>query len=104
MSKKSWKEKSFNLFRVVGDVESWSYIILLAIAMPLKYWMDVPEMVSVVGAAHGLLFVMYVLTVVFAALLNRWSILITVIALLAAFIPFGPYLVYKKIRKTSFAY
>lgn len=101
MSKKSWKEKSLDFFRIIGNIESLSYVILLVIAMPLKYWMDISEPVSLVGAAHGFLFVLYVVSIIFAAIFNRWSILRIIIAFLAAFIPFGPYLVYRRIKKTS---
>ncbi|WP_313893191.1 DUF3817 domain-containing protein [Psychrobacillus sp.] len=101
MLKTSWKEKTLNLFRVIGNIESLSYVILLAIAMPLKYWMDIPEPVSFVGAAHGFLFILYAVSIIFAAIFNRWSILRIIVAFLAAFIPFGPYLVYRRIKKTS---
>jgi hypothetical protein len=50
--------------RIIGFVEGLSFLILLGIAMPLKYFFGLPETVRVVGMAHGLLFVLYVLLVI----------------------------------------
>ena len=46
-------------FRSVAIAEGWSYLILLGIAMPLKYIWDMPLFVKYVGWAHGILFVAY---------------------------------------------
>ena len=48
-------------FLTTGKIEGWSYLILLFIAMPLKYIFDMPLAVRIVGSAHGLLFVAYVI-------------------------------------------
>lgn len=49
--------KLFSWFRKVAFVEGISYIVLLGIAMPLKYMADMPKAVTVVGGLHGALFV-----------------------------------------------
>lgn len=54
-------------FLWVARLEGLSYLILLFIAMPFKYMLDLPLMVTYVGWAHGLLFVLY-----FAALAAVW--------------------------------
>ena len=46
--------------RIIGTAEALSLLILLFIAMPLKYMMDMPQMVRVVGMVHGVLFILYV--------------------------------------------
>ena len=43
--------------RITAILEGWSLIILLAIAMPLKYFAGRPEAVSIIGMLHGLLFI-----------------------------------------------
>ena len=53
------KMKSLNLFRKIAIAEGISYILLLFIAMPLKYWANMPQAVKYTGWAHGLLFVLY---------------------------------------------
>ena len=49
MSNKSWIER----VRSVGKVEGLSYLLLLGIAMPLKYMAGMPMAVSIVGLIHG---------------------------------------------------
>jgi integral membrane protein len=46
-------------FRLVATLEGISFLVLLFVAMPLKYFAGMPKAVSVVGMAHGLLFVAY---------------------------------------------
>jgi integral membrane protein len=77
--------------RIVAFVEGISFLVLLGIAMPLKYFFDLPQAVRVVGMAHGLLFVLYVLLLIQVAIEYRWSFLKVVLAFLASLIPFGTF-------------
>lgn len=92
-------KRSLNTLRYVGWAEGSSFLILLGIAMPLKYLLDMPEAVRLVGMAHGFLFVLYLLVVAWVTILHRWSIWRVLGAFLAAFIPFGPFLLDRHIRK-----
>lgn len=47
------------IFRLIGFLEALSFLILLLIAMPLKYIWGQPEAVKIVGSAHGGLFLLY---------------------------------------------
>ena len=47
-------------FRMTALAEGSSFLILLFIAMPMKYVMGMPRVVTVVGAIHGILFLLYV--------------------------------------------
>jgi integral membrane protein len=80
-----------------GTLESISLLILLLIAMPLKYLWDQPLLVRWVGLAHGILFIVYTAIVFRAQLETRWPMWYTVVAFLASFIPFGPALVMTKL-------
>ncbi|HST58697.1 MAG TPA: DUF3817 domain-containing protein, partial [Longimicrobium sp.] len=60
--------------RVVGILEGASFLLLLGVAMPLKYLAGQPEMVRVVGSAHGLLFVLYVAAVLEVSVRMRWPL------------------------------
>ncbi|MGY2134107.1 DUF3817 domain-containing protein [Hymenobacter sp. HD11105] len=83
--------------RIVGFLEGLSFLVLLGIAMPLKYLAGQPEAVRMVGMAHGLLFVLYVLLVIMAAIERSWSFKKTVLAFLASLVPFGPFYADKKL-------
>ena len=77
--------------RIIGFVEGVSFIVLLFIAVPLKYFLGMPQMVKQVGMMHGLLFVLYVMAVVFAKVEKDWSFGKMGVALLVSFIPFGTF-------------
>lgn len=53
------KQKLLHRFRVVGITEGVSFLVLLLIAMPLKYFFNTPEAVKVCGWIHGILFVAF---------------------------------------------
>lgn len=61
-------------FRVVSLIEGLSYALLVFIAMPLKYGLDQPEMVRVIGMVHGLLFVAFCIALWLAWRERRWSV------------------------------
>ena len=77
--------------RVVAFLEGVSLLVLLFVAMPLKYLAGQATAVRYVGMAHGLLFVAYVLLVVQVAIGQRWSLGKTALALLASVVPFGTF-------------
>ena len=52
--------------RLAGLLEGWSFVVLLFIAMPLKYAAGQPEAVRVVGMAHGVLFLAYLAAILIA--------------------------------------
>lgn len=85
--------------RVIGFTEGLSYLLLLGIAMPMKYLMDMPAAVKYVGWIHGLLFIGYVTALGAAALAHRWSLWLIVKALLAAVLPFGPFVFDRELRR-----
>ena len=83
-------------FRVISLLEALSFVILLLIAMPIKYILGNPELVRVVGMAHGILFVLYILgAFLFKKKLN-WSNQILVVVILCSIIPLGPLYVDRK--------
>ena len=87
---------SIQTFRVISLLEALSFIVLLLIAMPVKYLLGNPELVRVVGMAHGILFVLYILgTFVFKNTLN-WSNQVLGVVILCSIIPLGPFYVDRK--------
>lgn len=79
--------------RVVGWWEGVSFLVLLGIAMPLKYLADSPAAVRVVGMAHGILFCLYVLAAIQAALEYDWRWRRLAVVLIASVLPAGPFVV-----------
>lgn len=85
--------------RLVGFLEGLSFIVLLGIAMPLKYMAGMPEAVSYVGMAHGFLFIAYLVWVVYAHNQYKWGMKNTFWAGLASILPFGTFVADAKIFK-----
>ena len=92
-------EKPLKRFRFMGVLEGSSLLILLFLAMPLKYFFGFPEAVRVVGSIHGFLFVSYCLFIAYMTFIVRWPFLYSVIAVIVAFIPFGNILFDRKLKK-----
>ena len=86
--------------RLFGMLEGISFLVLLGIAMPLKYFAGRPEAVRFVGMAHGVLFLAYVVAVIQAQLdYENWPRRRTALALLAALLPFGPFVMDRKVLR-----
>ena len=85
--------------RISGVLEGISFLVLLGIAMPLKYLAGQPEMVRYVGSAHGVLFVWYVIAVLLVRFEYKLSNYKTALALASSFLPFGTFYTDKKILK-----
>ncbi|GAA5125681.1 DUF3817 domain-containing protein [Luteolibacter yonseiensis] len=85
--------------RGVGMLEGISFLLLMGVAMPLKYFAGMPEAVKWTGWAHGLLFVLYCLTIFQALLGGQLSFGKSVMAFVASLIPFGPFLVDRQLAK-----
>ena len=87
--------------RVVGMMEGASFLVLLGIAMPLKYLAGYPQMVRVVGMIHGVLFLLYVAAVFQASVAMRWPMRRVLAALVASVLPFGPFVFDAHLRRES---
>lgn len=89
-----------NFFRLITLLEGLSYILLLFIAVPLKYWGDNDSFVKMLGMPHGILFMAYIVLALFPKDDYQWSWKETAIVLLASMIPFGTFYVDKKYLRT----
>lgn len=85
--------------RFVGILEGVSYLLLLGVAMPLKYFMGEPLAVRVVGMAHGILFMLYLLALVPVALDYKWTWKTVGLGVLASILPAGPFVFDHKILR-----
>lgn len=92
---------SLGRLRVVGFLEGLSFVVLLGVAMPLKYVFGQPEAVRAVGMAHGGLFVLYALLVIGAALEYGWSLRKAALAFAASVVPLGTFWADKRLFRTE---
>ena len=76
--------------RIIAFMEGCSYL-LLGFTMILKYKFSMPQPNYIVGLAHGILFVLYIVLLLQVSFLHRWSIVKIVMAFLASLIPLGTF-------------
>ena len=92
---------SLNIFRIVALLEGVSYILLLFIATPIKYLLDDPQYVKLLGMPHGMLFVAYIALAVLFKKQFSWNTKTFLIVLFASIIPFGTFYVERKFLKPA---
>ncbi|MFE8602639.1 DUF3817 domain-containing protein [Archangium violaceum] len=93
------KNTSLGRFRAIALLEGLSFVLLLFIAMPLKYLAGMPLGVKVVGWAHGMLFVLYLLFLVEVAVVHRWPLVRILGAFIASLVPFGTFVLDARLRR-----
>jgi integral membrane protein len=87
--------------RLLGNIEGISYLLLLGIAMPMKYFFGFPMAVKIVGMAHGVLFIAYCLLLALQMRANKWNLLFGIYLFVATLIPFGTFVTDRKLAKIS---
>jgi integral membrane protein len=92
-------KKLLHRFRMIGIAEGVSFLILVFIAMPLKYIFHYPQAVKMFGWAHGVLFVSFIYFAfdVFGSFKKPFSWLVK--AGLASVLPFGTFILDKELKK-----
>ncbi|MEM9131263.1 MAG: DUF3817 domain-containing protein [Actinomycetota bacterium] len=75
-------------FRLIAPIEATSLLVLVTTSLA-RVLLDGPDVSSVLGSAHGLLFTLYLVAVVQVQAVAGWSLGRTLLALLAAVVPFG---------------
>ena len=92
-------KKLLHRFRMIGIAEGISFLILVLIAMPLKYIFHYPQAVKMFGWAHGVLFVSFIYFAfdVFGSFKKPFSWLVK--AGIASVLPFGTFILDKELKK-----
>jgi integral membrane protein len=93
------QQKQVNQFRKISMAEGASFLILLFIAMPLKYLADIPAAVKYVGWLHGVLFIAYIFQLLYLGSELKWSLKRIFVYFVAAFLPIAPFVVEKRLKK-----
>lgn len=83
--------KAERRFIVMAKMEGVSYLLLLFVAMPLKYWADYPHAVKYTGWAHGVLFVGFCLFLPYLWWKAQWKPIRLVRAFVLSLVPFGTF-------------
>ena len=92
---------SIKTLRIVGFMEGISFLLLLFIAMPLKYIWDNPILVKYVGMGHGVLFIVFLAVLFVVCEKQKWSIKMIILGLIASILPFGPFVFDHKLKKVE---
>jgi integral membrane protein len=87
------------LLRVVGLLEAISFVLLVFVAMPLKYVWQQPLAVRYLGMAHGVLFVLFVLVLVRVMMVAKWPGSRGMLVLVASVLPFGPFVIDRRMKQ-----
>ncbi len=85
--------------RFAAILEGISFLLLLGVAMPLKYLFDQPLAVRYVGMAHGVLFVILCLLLFRAWGDKKLPFKYAVLTFLASLFPFGPFVMDRKLKR-----
>lgn len=88
---------SMKYFRVIAIAEGISFLVLLFIAMPLKYFAGFPHAVKYVGWIHGILFIAFCIFLLLVKIKFHWTIKKSLIAFVASLLPFGTFVLDAKI-------
>lgn len=90
-----------NIFRIISLLEGLSYLLLLFIAVPLKYFYGHEFLVKILGMPHGILFMLYIFFSVILKNKMNWNIKQTIEIMIASIIPFGTFYIDYKYLKYS---
>ena len=83
-------------FKIIALLEGTSLLLLLLFAMPMKYMFQETIFVQIIGMAHGILFVAYIIMAIMQKIESNWSLKTFVVISIASVIPFGTFYVERK--------
>lgn len=83
-------------FRLISFLEGISYLLLLFVAVPIKYSQGDESYVKMLGMPHGILFIGYIFLAILIQKQMKWNLKTLGIVALASVIPFGTFCIDKK--------
>jgi len=93
------KNNTLRWFRIIAITEGISFLVLLLIAMPLKYFANMPLAVKYVGWAHGILFVAFLIFALLTKLILKKKFSWLIKAFIASILPFGTFVLESQMKK-----
>lgn len=88
-------------FRLIAIAEGISYLFLLGIAMPLKYFAGMPDVVKYAGWVHGLLFILFMFALAEVTIKRKWTLFKALRGFVASLIPFGTFMFDRELKKEA---
>jgi integral membrane protein len=85
--------------RLIGWIEGASFLLLVCVAMPLKYIWGEPLGVRIVGMAHGLLWLAFVGVLYDTMKQEGWPLSKAAVPFVAALVPFGPFIIDRRLKE-----
>lgn len=85
-----------NIFRIVSFLEGVSYLLLIFVAVPIKYFNGDASFVKILGMPHGILFMLYIILAITLLKSMKWDFKTVIIILVASILPFGTFYIDKK--------
>ena len=92
---------NFSLLRWSALFEGSSLLLLLGVAVPLKYYADMPEAVKIIGPIHGVLFLTFIVLLFSHAAKGELNFKKTLAGFFASFIPFGTFIYKAKVLRAE---
>lgn len=86
-------------YRVMAYVVGVWLLVLVLVAMPLKYLADQPRLVEIVGPVHGFLYMIYLVTAVDLAFRAKWPAVRAVLIMLAGTVPFVSFYAERRVTR-----
>jgi integral membrane protein len=93
--------RAIDRLRSVGKIEAVSFLVLLGVAMPLKYLAGIPLAVKAVGWAHGVLFIWFCIALGRAKLRAELPMVQVLGVFIAALVPFGPFVIDRRLERAA---
>lgn len=93
-----------NIYRLTAFLEGVSYILLLFIAVPIKYLLNEALYVKILGMPHGILFIAYILFSIISKIKYNWTYRKFLFISIASLVPFGTFYVDNKYLKKLYKY
>lgn len=87
------KKSPIPFLRLIILTEAVSFLVLLLVAMPLKYLAHMPMAVKIVGWIHGVLFVIFCFALLRTMLLAKWSVFRVALIFIGALLPVVPFFI-----------
>lgn len=87
------KESPIPFLRLITLNEAVSFLVLLLLAMPLKYLIHMPVAVKITGWIHGVLFVTFCFALLRTTLLAKWSLFRAALIFMGALLPVVPFFI-----------
>lgn len=94
-------KSAFGRFRIISIIEGLSYLLLVFVAMPIKYLGDNPYPVKVVGMGHGVLFILFCFALLHVMVKCKWNLGLSFKLFVYSLIPFGFIIIEKEIKKQT---